>query len=284
MKNFYLAIFAVALLLSSCGNSEFPGFTKEENGVYSKFHKSNPDAQKAQVGDFLTMSMTYGLKDSIIVDNRANKNPIQLIEPQFKGDIFDALSLLHKGDSATFIVSADSFFLRTSGLRKLPDFVDSGSMLYFNLRLDNVQTAEELQAAEMKRIAELQEKEIADLQKYLEENNITEEPLANGMYFINKRNGKGRQAKAGDKVSVHYTGRFLDGKKFDSSRDRNKPIEFTLGQGMVIKGWDEGIARMNKGEMATLIIPSAIAYGPQGRPGIPPYSTLVFDVELVDIK
>jgi FKBP-type peptidyl-prolyl cis-trans isomerase len=191
---------------------------------------------------------------------------------------------LHKGDSATFIVSADSFFLRTSGLRKLPDFVDSGSMLYFNLRLDNVQTSEELQAAEMKRIAVLQEKEISDLQNYLEENNITEEPLANGMYFINKRKGKGRQAKAGDKVSVHYTGRFLDGKKFDSSRDRNKPIEFTLGQGMVIKGWDEGIARMKKGEMATLIIPSSIAYGPQGRPGIPPYSTLVFDVELVDIK
>jgi len=85
-------------------------------------------------------------------------------------------------------------------------------------------------------------------------------------------------------VKVHYTGTLLNGTKFDSSRDRNEPFEFTLGQGQVIKGWDEGIALMNVGGKATLVIPSTIAYGDRDMGTIPPYSTLVFDVELMDVK
>jgi FKBP-type peptidyl-prolyl cis-trans isomerase FkpA len=97
--------------------------------------------------------------------------------------------------------------------------------------------------------------------------------------------GKGPVAKPGDKVSVHYVGTLTDGKKFDSSRDRNQPFQFTLGQGQVIKGWDEGVAGMKVGEKRKLTIPPAMAYGPQGRPPvIPPNSTLIFEVELMAIN
>jgi FKBP-type peptidyl-prolyl cis-trans isomerase len=106
-----------------------------------------------------------------------------------------------------------------------------------------------------------------------------------GLIYLITRQGTGEQAKAGDTVAVHYTGTLTDGTKFDSSRDRGEPIEFPLGQGRVIKGWDEGIAKMKVGDQAILVIPPSIGYGSRGAGGvIPPDATLIFIVELVGIK
>lgn len=96
--------------------------------------------------------------------------------------------------------------------------------------------------------------------------------------------GAGPAAKTGDTVRVHYTGRLLDGTKFDSSLDRGEPFEFTLGRGMVIRGWDEGVPGMKKGGKRKLRIPSELAYGKTGSPPkIPPDAALEFEVELVEI-
>ena len=104
---------------------------------------------------------------------------------------------------------------------------------------------------------------------------------ASGLQYVEEVAGTGRQAQAGDKVSVHYTGMLDDGTVFDSSQGRGQPIEFVLGAGQVIPGWDEGIALMPTGGKARLIIPSELAYGAQGAGGgvIPPNATLTFDVE-----
>jgi FKBP-type peptidyl-prolyl cis-trans isomerase len=97
--------------------------------------------------------------------------------------------------------------------------------------------------------------------------------------------GKGAEAKTGSKVSVHYVGTLADGKEFDSSRKRGKPFVFTLGQGSVIRGWDQGVVGMKVGGKRKLVIPSALAYGPQGRPPIiPPNATLTFEIELVEVN
>jgi FKBP-type peptidyl-prolyl cis-trans isomerase len=97
--------------------------------------------------------------------------------------------------------------------------------------------------------------------------------------------GTGTEATAKKRVSVHYTGTLTNGTKFDSSRDRNEPFDFVLGAGQVIKGWDEGVAGMKVGGRRTLTIPPEMAYGARGFPPvIPPNSTLVFDIELLDVR
>lgn len=111
-----------------------------------------------------------------------------------------------------------------------------------------------------------------------------------GLQYLELTVGKGDAARAGDPVSVHYTGWLQNpdgsqGQKFDSSRDRGQPFTFMLGQHQVIKGWDEGVQGMKVGGERRLIIPSALAYGQHGMPGaIPPNATLIFEVELLKIR
>ena len=106
-----------------------------------------------------------------------------------------------------------------------------------------------------------------------------------GLTYLITKKGTGRQLKTGDTVILNYTGTLTNGMKFDSSYDRNEPFEFNLGAGRVIKGWDEGVAKLHVGDHAILVIPGKLAYGPRGVPNvIPPDSTLIFIIEVVNVK
>lgn len=112
-----------------------------------------------------------------------------------------------------------------------------------------------------------------------------EEPQITELQIEELSVGSGEVAQIGDTVSVHYTGTLTDGTKFDSSKDRGTPFEFTIGEGMVIKGWDEGVPGMKIGGSRKLTIPYTMAYGERGIPGvIPAKATLIFEVELLEIK
>jgi FKBP-type peptidyl-prolyl cis-trans isomerase FkpA len=116
---------------------------------------------------------------------------------------------------------------------------------------------------------------------------VTGKPVttADGLKYWDTKVGTGTTATSGHKVKVHYTGWLTNGKKFDSSVDRKEPFEFQLGGGQVIKGWDEGVAGMKVGGKRRLEIPPALGYGSRGAGGvIPPDATLLFDVELLDVK
>lgn len=118
--------------------------------------------------------------------------------------------------------------------------------------------------------------------KKKEEKVITTE---SGLKYIDDKVGDGDEAKSGQRVTVHYTGTLKSGKKFDSSKDRNKPFSFNLGAGEVVKGWDEGVAGMKVGGTRRLIIPPELGYGKRGAGNvIPPDAELHFTVELLDVK
>lgn len=129
------------------------------------------------------------------------------------------------------------------------------------------------------------EKELKAMEEAMEQINgqypdaITTET---GLKYVVNAEGEGDTPTPGTMVKVHYTGKLLDGTKFDSSVDRGTPIDFPVGQGRVIKGWDEALLTMKKGEKRTLIIPASLGYGPSGRGPIPPNATMIFDVELID--
>jgi peptidyl-prolyl cis-trans isomerase A (cyclophilin A) len=138
-----------------------------------------------------------------------------------------------------------------------------------------------LKGARLKRAAALKAESEAKMEKLAAGFEKTESGLR--YQFIQK--GDGKQAEAGKTVSVHYEGSLENGKVFDSSYPRKKPIEFRLGQGQVIEGWDEGIALLKVGDKARFVIPSDLGYGPAGAGGvIPPNATLIFDVELMEVK
>ncbi len=138
-------------------------------------------------------------------------------------------------------------------------------------------SAEKSQAKAKKTVDEL----IAELKKKHPKAKF--ETTKSGMKYFVLKDGEGDKCGKEKKIKAHYTGTLMDGKKFDSSRDRGQPFEFTVGIGQVIKGWDEALSDMKKGEQRILILPPELAYGARGAGGIiPPNATLVFDVELIN--
>lgn len=306
MKKLSFAITTIltGAVLASCGQkaSKYPGYEKLEENLYIQYHIDNDTGRVVEKGDVVAMSMVYTTEnDSVLMDSRTSGQDVRLQADSsaYVGDIMGAFIGMKSGDSASLIVSADSFFLKTAQMPELPEFIEPSSILKFTIKINSVQSMQELEAAQSKANQARQQAEMQQLQAYLESNNIEEEPTPSGLIFVSKKKGSGKQAESGKKVKVHYKGMLLDGTYFDTSvkeaaqenglyderREPYEPFEFTLGAGQVIPGWDEGIALMKEGGEARLIIPSDLAYGANPRPGGPikPFSTLVFDVELIEV-
>lgn len=278
--------FALLLSISSFVFAQKVTYKKSDKGVRYSVVKSNKGA-KIKLDDIVFLQIKYTTdKDSVLFDSWKMGGPIQLkvAKPSFKGDLMDGLALLTAGDSAMFLFSADSMFSKTFNM-PIPEFIKAGSDLKFTVKVTKVTTEEVLKADELKVEKEKNMEETKLIDKYIADNNLKVETTASGLKYVMYAEGTGAKAEAGKTVRVHYTGKLLDGTKFDSSLDRNEPLEFKLGVGMVIKGWDEGIALLKEGGKALLIIPSNIAYGSRGAGGvIPPFAPLTFEVELVSVQ
>lgn len=282
--------------LASCNKSDFEGYTKAENGLHYQFFTHDENGVKPQVGDGVSFKYVFTLhpKDSVLVNSsqvsQDGTGITKFILPKssFAGSIEDAMMMMAVNDSASFMVSADSFFLKTNQATALPPYVKPGDFIKVNIKMVEIKTKAEIeknQKEQEDRMAKMAEEEKPILEKYIADNHITVTPTASGLYYIETKKGKGANAKPGDLVTVQYKGMLLDGKEFDSSYGRPEPFKFILGQGQVIPGWDEAIQMMAKGGTAKLVLPSSIAYGARGAGGvIPPFSPLVFEVELVNFE
>lgn len=288
-KSMYLA--AMSLLLSamviSCGQkSPFPGYKPTGTGLYYKeIVKGTGDELK--MNDVIKVNLAYYVNDSLLFTTNNLPEPAydMIRESFFQGDVYEGFRMMHVGDSMSFMINADSVFRKQFHAPIIPDYVKPDVFLRWEVKVEESMTEEAYQQMKMDEMAALQQKANDEFSTYLSANGVTTEPQESGLIYVCTKKGKGPKPGYKQKVKVHYTGRLLDGTVFDSSVERGEPIEFELGVGQVIPGWDEGIALMSKGEKGVLYIPSNLAYGSrQAGELIKPFSNLIFEVELVDFN
>lgn len=298
MKSNLILWFAVLMIsatfITSCSNGKknTEKWQTTKDGLKYKFIEKTDNGNTPAEGDYVTVEMIYRTPDSTLFNSSQLPRPMELpiVKSVHQADIYEGLTMMHVGDSATFECNADSVFQKLFRMHTTPKGLENVKSIFFDVKLVKIQSKEEKmkeqaeeQKAEKEKMMKNKAEESSKIQKYLKDNNITVKPTADSLFIVITKKGTGPKPQKGDKVKVHYTGYLLDGTKFDSSVDRGKPFEFELGAHRVIAGWDEGIAALNKGSKAKLIIPSKLGYGARGAGGvIPPYSPLVFDVELID--
>lgn len=300
MKNFLITIAGLsAVFLASCGGpSPFPEYEEAENGTYFLLHKKGTGTTTVDTGGAVFVKIKFKTdKDSVFLDinkeTRAESYPMRVDKSEFKGDFLDMFMRLHAGDSASFFIRLDSLKAHYAEEFKFEPRYDTMKYLGFTVKVDSIYDrkkvqelrveAEAAQAKQKEMIMAMEKEEQPAIDKYIAEKKITQKPSSTGVYYIETAKGKGDNIKDGQTVSIKYTGKFLDGQIFDSSENSGQPLTFVVGQHQVIPGMEEGLLNMKKGGKSTLIIPSAQAYR-DGGGRMKPFATLVFDIEVVDVK
>ena len=275
IRNFIL-LACVAAFSSVSYGQDFKNVDGLQYKIYGKHQGRKPVIGDKAICDMLF----YGDNDSLVFNSIEKHQliPIPMMKSQFKGDLMEGIQLMNVGDSAVFLVNGDS----VAKLAGPQGHIKPGSKLKYVIVLRNV-TDENEEKAKLKEQAD---KDDAIIKDYIKKNNIQGvQRTDDGLYYKITQTSAGQSPNKGQTVTAHYSGKFLDGNVFDSDKDRPGPgFSFTLGYHQVIEGWDEGFGILKKGEKATLIIPSALAYGPNAQGPIPANAVLLFDVELVDFK
>lgn len=285
----------------------FTGCSKFEKGEGDMLYKIHTDkaGETIKEGDFVAfkaIEKTEG--DSVLYSSYDYDRPSLLVKEKsvFKGDLFAALGLLSEGDSATFKINIDSMVLKMG--RPQPADTTKKYLVY-TIKIDKVIPKGKLTDSLFRgKIDEFLKAEMdlaktgetAKVKAYVSSKGLKPAVTASGLNYVISKEGSGPKANPGDTVVVNYTGKFLSGKVFDSSlADEAKksgtfnpqrpyePLKLPVGMNGSIPGFEEGLMLLTKGSKATLILPSSLAYGEQGNQGIPPFTPLIFEVDMVNI-
>ena len=257
-------------------------FKKASKGLEYVIIKDVPGAKLIKDGSYVALHIQTKMADSVMFDSYKinNNEPIeQQLTQEFLGGFMEGFTKLSEGDSAILRMPVDSAF---PGNQK-PPFAKPGDLVSYFIKVVSVKTKEEYENGKKEEASIQKAVDDKALLAYIKQNKLKALKTNSGLYYVIDKAGNGTHPVATDKVKVHYKGTLLDGTKFDSSFDRNEPIEFALNG--VIKGWTEGIPYFEEGGKGKLLIPSALAYGTNPPPGssIKANSPLIFDVELLEI-
>ncbi|SNS94512.1 FKBP-type peptidyl-prolyl cis-trans isomerase [Ekhidna lutea] len=297
MKN--LGFLILAISMAACGTSTF-----ETEGGTTVTYLEKGDGN-LPVDSLVSMfKIKYTTEDGKVMMDTDEPMPLK-VDPNNEvnqGELFEVLTQLRTGDSVGFELVASELFTNTFRA-PLPDSIPENSKIKFQIAYIDQLTEQgyfDMVAEKAEKAAEKQmviDNELLD--NYLEEQGVENvETTESGLRYVITEEGNGSQPEAGQTVKVNYAGYLMDGTYFDTSiesvaKDQGifrpgrqyQPLSFPIGQGRVIKGWDEGIGLLNEGAKATLYVPSPLGYGNRGSaPVIKPNSILVFDVELVEIE
>ncbi|MGV8878985.1 MAG: FKBP-type peptidyl-prolyl cis-trans isomerase [Sphingobacteriaceae bacterium] len=301
MKRNLLLMGFAALSLASCTS----GFKKGEGGLMYNIH-NHKDGPTIKEGDFISARVvTKTEQDSVLFSTYELDitSEVKVGKPSYKGDLFTGLMLLSEGDSATIKIDLDSS-AKASGQPKPPTL--KGKYIIYELKIVKVLAKDKMTDQQMDaKIAEFykvageksRKDEIVKIQQYITTEKLKVNKTPSGLNYEITKEGTGEKPAVGDTAEVIYTMKLRSGKVFDTSvkkvaedekiynasRDY-KPLRIPVGVGQVIPGWDEGLQLLKKGSKAIFVVPSNLAYGEQGSGNtIPPFTTLVFEVELVDV-
>lgn len=290
-------------MFTACKNSSSGSFeTDPTTGIKYHFFTRDDKGAKPSMGDYAKVYLTLkNSNDSVLYDSRHKQRKedtsltvkIHLMK-SFNGCLPDGICMMAIGDSASFMVSADSLYLKTFHSQQLPAFIKAGSMVTFNIKLASFETSQQMSDemdAEMKERQTMMDKRKADepvqIAKYIADNKITAKPESDGIYILERKKGSGKPIKEGDSVEVKYTGTLLDGTVVETSDHGPERTTFTLvyGKDFFIKGFDDIIKNLEKGGSVKALIPSAMAFGEQKQGNlILPYTPLIYNVEVLNVK
>ncbi|OFX82280.1 MAG: hypothetical protein A2W99_09490 [Bacteroidetes bacterium GWF2_33_16] len=286
-RNFIILLIAIVFLSSCDYFSKYPGYKKSKSGFYYKLEKFGESSQKAKPGDYITADILYlTMNDSVFFEGRRK---LQITDPSFPGSIDECFLMLAQDEKATFIISTNDFFGKTLETT-VPQFLLSSSEMKVTIDIIEVQTENDFyreKEAFLHWIEDFGDYEKVILRQFIEQEKLEMEPTSSGLFHVTIKQGDGESVQVGDTVTVHYEGKFLNGKFFDSTKRRNSPFQFVYGKKwQVITGLEEAIGRMKEGERSIFILPSQIGFGESGSSTgiIPPYTSTIFEVELIELR
>ncbi len=289
MNRNLLYLVAAFSFLIGCSNmsSKFPGYSVTESGIHYKLISLGDGSVKPEELNYITVNITYKtVKDSIFFQGLRK---FQLTTPRYQGSIDECFMMLALGDSASFYFPADSFFTRTLET-SLPKFINKNDLMRVDIKMIDIQSEKQYQLekeAFLHWINDFGDYEKVILKQYMDGKKLSITPTTTGLYYIPVVKSNGESVAVGDTITVNYEGRFFNSKIFDSTKKRNEPFQFVYGQKwQVVEGLEEAIGMMKEGERSLFILPSRLAFGENGSSTgiIPPFTSVVFEVELIEVK